>query len=100
MVYFRVLQHVALNDGTNTLKWQHYQTLKDAYVNCIPQDESETCRRLLNGVQDEIAKGETFIRVTCDRGNIWWIQLVEDPNEHLGPVAEAASKIDCCHAHK
>ena len=99
MAYFRVLQHVALNDGSKTLKWQHYQTLKDAYVKCIPQDESETCRRLLNGVQDEIAKGEKFIRVTCDRGSIWWIQLVEDQNEHLGPVAEATSKIDCCHAH-
>lgn len=100
MVYFRVLQHVPMLDGSNTLKWQHYQTLKDAYVNCIPADESESCRRLFNGVQDEIAKGEKFIRVTCDRGNIWWIQLVEDPNEHLGPVAEASLKIDCCHAHK
>ena len=100
MVYFRVLQHVSLVDGSKTLKWQHYQTLKDAYVNCIPEDESETCRRLLNGVQSEIEKGEKFIRVTCDRGNIWWIQLVEDPNEHLGPVAEASSKIDCCHAHQ
>lgn len=100
MVYFRVLQHVALVDGSKTLKWQHYQTLKDAYVNCIPEDESEACRRLLNGVQSEIEKGEKFIRVTCDRGNIWWIQLVEDPNEHLGPVAQASSKIDCCHAHQ
>ena len=99
MVYFRVLQHVAMNDGSKTLKWQHYQTLKEAYVNCIPKDETETCRRLLNGVHDEIAKGETFIRVTCDRGNIWWIQLVEDPKEHLGPVAEASLKIDCCHSH-
>lgn len=99
MVYYRVVQHIALNDGTNTLKWHHYQTLRDAYVSCIPEDESETCRRLVNGVQDEIAKGETFIRVTCDRGNIWWIQLVENQNEPLGPVAEAASKIDCCHAH-
>jgi hypothetical protein len=100
MVYYRVLQHVALNDGSKTLKWQHYEALQDAYRNCILSDESETCRRLLNGVQSEIEKGETFIRVTCDRGNIWWIQLVEDPNEHLGPVAEASSKIDCCHAHQ
>jgi len=100
MVYYRVLQHVVLNDGSNTLKWQHYEALKDAYRNCIPSDESESCRRLLNGVQSEIEKGETFIRVTCDRGNIWWIQLVEDPNEHLGPVAEASSKIDCCHTHQ
>jgi hypothetical protein len=99
MVYYRVVQQVALNNGSNTLKWQHYNTLRDAYVNCIPEDETETCRRLLNGVQDEIAKGDTFIRVTCDRGNIWWIQLVEDQNEQLGPVAEVASKIDCCHAH-
>ena len=99
MVFYRVVQHVALNDGSNTLKWQHYETLKDAYGNCIPSDESETCRRLLNGVQSEIQKGETFIRVTCDRGNIWWIQLVEDPKEHLGPVAEASLKIDCCHSH-
>lgn len=100
MVYFRVIQHLTINDGSNTLKWQHYETLKDAYLNCIPEDDSESCRRLLNGVQDEIAKGETFIRVTCDRGNIWWIQLVEDPNEHLDPVSKAALKIDCCHAHQ
>lgn len=100
MVYFRVLQHLTWNDGSKTVKWQHYQTLKDAYVNCIPKDESQTCRRLLNGVQDEIAKGERFIRVTCDRGNLWFIQLVEDPNDPLGPVVELASKIDCCHAHQ
>lgn len=100
MVYFRVLQRTTHVDGSNTLKWQHYQTLKDAYVICIPSDESDTCRRLLIGVQYEISRGETFIRVTCDRENIWWIQVVEDPNDHLGPVAEASSKIDCCHPHQ
>ena len=98
MVFYRVVRHI--NDGKGTATWSLYQSLTEAYRQCIPSDESQTCRRLLNGVQSEIQKGERFIRVTCDRGNIWWIQLVEDPNEAVGPIAEAASKIDCCHAHQ
>lgn len=96
MVYFRVLKNIHLKDGT----WKHYQTLKDAYLNCIPSDQSETCRRLFNGVQSEIQRGERLIRVTCDRSNVWWIQLVEDPNEGLGDFTGATLKIDCCHVHQ
>jgi hypothetical protein len=99
MVYYRVVRHI--EDGNTTrASWSVYETLKDAYAQCIPSDETETCRRLLYGVQEEIKKGETFIRVTCDRGNIWWIQLINDPNQAIGPIAEAAAKIDCCHAHR
>jgi hypothetical protein len=97
MVFYRVVRHIDDETG-GSATWYLYQTLREAYRQCVPSDESEACRRLLNGVQSEIQKGERFIRVTCDRGNIWWIQLVDDANEPVGPIA-AASKIDCCHAH-
>lgn len=99
MVYYRVVKHTDDGNGGKA-SWSVYETLEDAYKQCIPSDETETCRRLLYGVREEIKKGETFIRVTCDRGNIWWIQLINDPNQAVGPIAEAAAKIDCCHAHR
>ena len=96
MVFYRVISHI---NGVSHCSIE-YQTLSEAYKKCIPSDESETCRRLLNGVQSEIKKGERFIRVTCNRGNTWWIQLVDNANEPVSLIAEAASKIDCCHAHQ
>ena len=99
MVFYRVVRHTEDERGA-TASWYLYGTLREAYSQCIPSDESEACRRLLNGVQSEIQKGERFIRVTCSRGDIWWIQLVDDANEPVGPIAELASKIDCCHAHQ
>ena len=94
MVFYRVIRQV---DGVSDSI--EYQTLGEAYKKCIPSDESETCRRLLNGVHSEIQKGERFIRVTCTKGSVWWIQLVDDLNDALPPITEAAAKIDCCHAH-
>jgi hypothetical protein len=100
MVYYRVVRHI--DDGKGGVAdWSiAYESLSEAYKQCILSDETETCRRLLNGVQSEIQKGQRFIRVTCDRGSIWWIQLIDDPNEAVGPMSEATAKIDCCHAHK
>lgn len=99
MVFYRVVRHTEDERGV-VASWYLYGTLQEAYRQCIPSDESDACRRLLNGVQSEIQKGERLIRVTCCRGNIWWIQLVDDANEAVQPIAEAASKIDCCHAHQ
>jgi hypothetical protein len=96
MVFYRVVRRIE-DAGATSLNWFLYGTLIEAYRQCIPHDESDACRRLLNGVQSEIQKGERFIRVTCSRGDIWWIQLVDDPNEAVGPVT---TKIDCCHAHQ
>jgi hypothetical protein len=96
MLFYRVISHI---DGVSNSSIE-YQTLAEAYKKCIPSDESEACRRLLNGVQSEIQKGERFIRVTCSRGNTWWIQLVNNANEPVRSISEAASKIDCCHAHQ
>ena len=93
MVLYRVVRQ---NREDKNLGLSLHETLLDAYKQCIPSDESEACRRLLYGVQEQIKKGERFIRVTCDRGDIWWIQLVDDPNE---AVAEASTKIECCHLH-
>lgn len=96
MVFYRVVRQT---DGL-TVSSIDYDTLTEAYKKCIPSDESETCRLLLNGVQSEIQKGLRFIRVTCDRGSIWWIQLIDDLNDAVPPISEATAKIDCCHAHK
>ena len=98
MAFYRVVRHTEDERGV-TVTWYLYETLREAYSQCIPSDESDACRRLLNGVQSEIQKGERFIRVTSTKGDIWWIQLVNDANEPVPPVAELASKIDCCHAH-
>lgn len=95
MVFYRVISHI---NGVSNCPIE-YQTLAEAYKKCIPSDESEACRRMLNGVQSEIQKGERLIRVTCSRGNTWWIQLVDNANEPVTLIA-AASKIDCCHAHQ
>ena len=95
MVFYRVIRQI---DGVSDSI--ECQSLGEAYKKCIPSDETKTCRRLLNGVHSEIQKGERFIRVTCNRGNIWWIQLIDDLNDALPHISEAASKIDCCHAHK
>jgi hypothetical protein len=95
MVLYRVIQH---NGDTHTgiVKHSVYSNLMEAYRQCIPSDETEACRLLFNGVQDEIQKGKELIRVTCDKENTWWIQLVVNSNDPLGPVTP---KIECCHAH-
>lgn len=98
MVFYRVVRHIEDGKG-GTAKWSTpYESLHEAYSQCVLEDESQTCRRLLYGVQLEIKKGETFIRVTCDKGNVWWIQILDSPNDPVGSIAESMAKIDCCHA--
>ena len=90
MVFYRVIHY-----GKNMLISNIYDTLKEAYSNCIPLDETDACRRLLNNVTDEILKGERYIRISCNRLDTWWIQLVDTVNEPIPPP----TKIDCCHSH-
>ena len=96
MVIYRVIRRVEYQNYSSAT-WFHYETLEDAYKQCIPSDKTDACRLLLNGVYSEIYKGQKFIRITCDRGDIWWIQLVENPSDALGPIT---TKIDCCHIHQ
>jgi len=95
MVLYRVIQHNG-DAESGIVRHSVYSNLLEAYKQCIPSDETEACRLLLNGVQDEIQKGKELIRVTCDKENTWWIQLVVNSSD---PLVKVSPKIECCHSH-
>jgi hypothetical protein len=51
---------------------------------------------MINGIKEELARGEDLIRVTCYPTVIYWIEsLVEKMDSRKLP--DLASKIECCH---
>ena len=94
MENYRVIEQQEV-DGALTYK--EYDNMRDAYRACIPADESMSCRLLLNGVQTKLLNGDDVIRVTCNRGTIYWIQRIVNSNTPL-PLMNGL-KIECCHEH-
>jgi hypothetical protein len=94
MENYRVIEQ---QEEDGTLIYKEYDNMRDAYRACIPADESMACRLLLNGVQGKIMNGDQVIRVTCNRGMIYWIQLIVNSNTPL-PLMNGL-KIECCHTH-
>ena len=94
MEIYRVIEQQEA-DGVFTYK--EYENMRDAYRACVPADESMACRLLLNGVQTKLLNGEDMIRVTCNRGTIYWIQRIVNSNTPL-PLMNGL-KIECCHGH-
>jgi hypothetical protein len=99
-IYFiitMVLYRAVRNSIDGTMESSVYTNLTDAYSVCRSVEDKEYCRRLLNGVYNEIVKGEKLIRVLCNEKSTYWIQLISDIKSPL-PLFEGV-KIDCCHCH-
>ena len=93
----RIKQVYSLTGGS--LEWTNHTVLLDAYKECIPTDEKHCCRKTYYGVTCNIDAGETLIRVTCNHGDVYWIQLIDTKDQPLPLFSEGCPKIDCCHAH-
>jgi len=93
---FYTMFRVIKNTMSGPMESTTYNTLLDAYRACIPADESEACRLLINGVQNKISKGDTLIRVTCVHAISYWIQIIHETSD---PFPLFDTKIECCHPH-
>jgi len=95
-LYRVIKQYYDYDTITGRLEPSVYESLLEAYKQCIPANEANCCRRLFNSVYSEIYTNNTrLIRVTCDTDIIYWIQVIADMNV---PVASLpAPKIEHVH---
>ena len=81
MISYRSIKY---KDGS--LEWNNYSKLYDAYKALVPLNENVCCRMLINGVRNVILQGETVIRISCSKENVYWIQVIESMNAPLPPI--------------
>ena len=95
-MFYRCIKKPFLPGG-GSAEWIVYDVLYAAYRKCIPEDESESHRRLYHAVSDDINNGKTLILVTHDSkaDMTYWIECIEDENADV-PYDKLVSELPGC----
>ena len=103
MVYYRSIKK-SYSPKTGSVTWSVHDTLLQAYRECIPKDETKTCRRVFLSVM-ECMESKEILCVThtkLEDGEIpdgltatYWIQRIHDPADPM-PLDPPMPLGTCC----
>jgi len=102
MVYYRTIKRT-YSPLNGSVEWSIHDRLLDAYKKCIPDDETNCCRRLYWSVMDHLDyKQITLVtntnfeegEITTEPSTMYWIERIHSLTD---PMPLNPPKPMCCH---